>query len=75
MAPIVDGIEEKYTGQLAVKRINANEGDGPQIMEAYNIPGHPVTLLFDRNGKEVRRIVGPATVENIEIAIEQTLAN
>jgi len=73
MAPIVDGIEEKYKGQLAVNRINANEGNGPKIMEAYNIPGHPVTLLFDRAGKEVRRFVGPATVENIELAIEQTL--
>ena len=73
MTPIVDGIEEKYKGQLAVKRVNANEGNGPQIMETYNIPGHPVTLLFDSSGKEIHRIVGPATVENIEIAVEQTL--
>ena len=75
MAPIVDGVEEKYKGQLAVKRINAIEGDGPLIMENYRIPGHPVTLLFDRTGKETRRFVGPDTVENIELAIEQTLKN
>ena len=75
MAPIVDGIEEKYKGQLAIKRINANEGDGPRIMEAYNIPGHPITLLFDSTGKEVRRFVGPDTIENIELAVEQTLEN
>ena len=73
MTPIVDGVEEKYKGQLAIKRINANEGDGPLIMEEYNIPGHPVTLLFDRTGKEVRRFVGPDTIENIELAVEQTL--
>ena len=73
MTPIVDWIEEKYKGQLAVKRINAVEGDGPLIMEDYRIPGHPVTLLFDRTGKEVRRFVGPDTIENIELAVEQTL--
>lgn len=73
MAPIVDGIEQKYVGKLAVKRVNALEGEGPEIMEAYNIPGHPVTLLFDQNGTEVRRFVGPDTAENIELAIEQTL--
>ena len=50
-------------------------GDGPLIMENYRIPGHPVTLLFDRTGKETRRFVGPDTVENIELAIEQTLKN
>jgi len=73
MAPIVDGIEQKYAGKLAVKRVNAAEGDGPEIMEAYNIPGHPVTLLFDPTGTEVRRFVGPNTAKNIELVIEQTL--
>ena len=75
MTPIVDGIEQKYAGQLVVKRVNAVEGNGPDIMEAYNIPGHPVTLLFDQTGTEVRRFVGPDTVENIEQAIEQMLEN
>ena len=75
MAPIVDGIEQKYAGQLAVKRVNAVEANGPEIMEAYNIPGHPVTLLFNQAGTEVRRFVGPDTVKNIELAIEDTLKN
>jgi len=75
MAPIVDGLEERYDNQIVVKRINANEGDGPGIMQAYRIPGHPTTLIFDRNGNEVQRFIGPQPTEAVEDILLMVLEN
>lgn len=73
MKPIVDGLEQKYGAQMVVRRINANEGDGPAIMYDYKIPGHPVILIFDRQGQEVKRLIGPQPVEAIEEVLQPVL--
>lgn len=70
MAPIVDGIEQKYKEQLAVKRINANVEAGPQIMRDYRIPGHPTLLIFDADRQEVARITGPQSQAIVEQALQ-----
>jgi thioredoxin-like negative regulator of GroEL len=73
MTPIVDGFEASYSGQLVIKRFNANEGEGPAIMRAYDIPGHPAILIFDRQGQEIGRFIGPQPEEMIEIVLQQDL--
>ena len=73
MAPIVDGIEATYGEQIVFKRINATEGNGPEIMRVYRIPGHPTTLIFDHTGQEVERFIGPQPAEAIEAALQKTL--
>ncbi len=69
MRPIVDGIEEKFGDQLAVRRVNAAVGDGPEIMSGYRIPGHPTVLIFDEAGNEIQRLVGVQPAENIEVIL------
>jgi thioredoxin-like negative regulator of GroEL len=73
MTPIVDGLEAAYSGQLVIKRFNANEGDGPAIMRAYDIPGHPAILIFDPQGQEIERFIGPQSEAAIETILQQEL--
>ena len=73
MAPIVDGIEEQYGEGIVFRRINANVNDGPAIVRAYRIPGHPTTLLFDKEGNEVQRWLGPQPSEVVEQAVQKIL--
>jgi thioredoxin-like negative regulator of GroEL len=73
MTPIVDGLAEKYQEQVVTKRINANEGTGPQIMRAYQLPGHPTVIIFNDQGQEVQRFVGPQPVEAIEKVLQETV--
>jgi hypothetical protein len=73
MAPIVDGIEATFSPQLVVKRINANVGDGPAIMRAYRIPGHPTTLIFNADGREEQRYIGPQSEEVVVEAVTRVL--
>jgi hypothetical protein len=35
-------------------------------MLTIKIPGHPVIMIFDRQGQEVKRFIGPQPVEAIE---------
>jgi thioredoxin-like negative regulator of GroEL len=73
MRPIVDGLAERYQAEVVTKRINANEGEGPGIMRAYGIRGHPTVLIFDRQGREVERFSGPQPVEVIEQILQETI--
>jgi thioredoxin-like negative regulator of GroEL len=70
----VDGLEEQYGDRLAVKRVNADVGDGPAIMRNYRIPGHPTILIFDQKGTETDRLVGPQPVETVTEAVQAVLA-
>ncbi len=74
MSPIVDGIEQKYRDKIAVKRVNANVGDGPEIMRAYRIQGHPTTLIFNNQGQEVQRFFGAQPSETVEEVLEKIIA-
>lgn len=75
MTPIVDGLETQYAGQIAFQRINANEGDGPAIMRAYQVQGHPTILIVDRQGREVKRFIGPQSSEQIAEGLQQVLSH
>jgi thioredoxin-like negative regulator of GroEL len=73
MTPIVDGLAQQYGDSVAFKRINAAVGDGPAIMEAYRIPGHPVTLIFNADGRETQRFIGPQPAEVVAAELDNTL--
>ena len=73
MIPIVDGIEQQYGQHITVKRVNANVGDGPKIVQDYRLPGHPTTLIFDKEGQEVARFFGPQAAETVELALQKVL--
>jgi thioredoxin-like negative regulator of GroEL len=73
MTPIVDGLEEQYQGQIAVRRIDASRDDGPKIVREYNILGHPAIILFDQHGNEQSRLLGPQKQEEIASLLEQLL--
>ena len=75
MTPIVDGLEAQYGNRVAFQRINANTGDGPVIMRAYRVQGHPTLLLLDRNGREVNRLIGPQPAETVAGALQHLLTS
>jgi thioredoxin-like negative regulator of GroEL len=73
MTPIVDGLEQEYGGQIVVQRINAEQGDGPAIMREYRILGHPTLLIFDSQGQEVQRLMGPQSAQGLEVLLQDVL--
>lgn len=66
-------MEQQYGEQITVRRVNAAEGDGPAIMRGYRIPGHPTLMIFDSEGQEVRRLIGPQPATVIEETMQEVL--
>lgn len=73
MTPIVDGLEAQYGNQITFERIEANSDDGPVIMRAYRLQGHPTFLFLDQNGREINRLIGPQSAETMGQALQQLL--
>jgi thioredoxin-like negative regulator of GroEL len=55
MAPIVDGLEARYAGQVVVKRINANEDPSA---EQYGVRAVPTYVFLNSAGTEIERQEG-----------------
>ncbi len=62
LAPTVEAVAEKYTGQAAVVKLNVD--DNPSVSQKYGIKGIPTLILF-KNGKEEERIVGATSKDAI----------
>lgn len=73
MQPIVNGLEETYGDRVVFRRVNADKDNGPEIVRAYNVLGHPTIMLVNEKGKELQRFVGPQSTETLQDAIEKTL--
>ena len=73
MMPIVDGLEAHYEGQIAFRRIDANQGDGPRLVREHSIPGHPTILIIDQAGRETHRLLGPQPAEDLDRILQQLL--
>ncbi|MEW5959028.1 MAG: thioredoxin family protein [Chloroflexota bacterium] len=71
----MDGLEEQYGERVTIKRINAQVGDGPAIMQEYRLGGHPTLLIFDQNGAEVQRWLGPQPAQVVEELLQRLVTN
>lgn len=70
MAPIIDGIEEKYKDNAVVMRIDVDKSK--ELGKAYNIQGVPVFILF-KEGKEIWKHFGMVSEEELIKHIEDNL--
>ena len=65
--PLLEEISEKYREKIKFTRVNIGESE--KIAQDYNINSIP-TLVFFKNGKEIKRIVGLVGKEEIENNLE-----
>lgn len=68
LAPTVEAIAEKYTGDVQVAKLNVD--DNPSITQRYGIQGIPTLILF-QEGEEKERIIGVASEEAISRTINR----
>ncbi len=52
-----DDVGTEAAHWMAVK-VNAEAGDGPQVVKRYHVVGYPTVLFLDSTGKEIDRIFG-----------------
>jgi hypothetical protein len=72
MQPIVDGLEEIYSDQVAFVSLDA-AGDGKAAFDASNLPGHPSFLIMQPDGEEVWRRAGVVGYADMDTVIQEAL--
>ncbi len=70
LMPSVEGLEARFRGRLKVVKVNAPENR--QICRNLRVLGLP-SYLFYRGGREVDRLIGDPTIQDIEAAVERLL--
>ena len=73
MMPIVNGLEEEFTGQINVLRLNAAEKENEELMQSYGLRGHPSFVVLDENGRVSQTYFGPQEAEVLRKAIQNIL--
>jgi thiol-disulfide isomerase/thioredoxin len=57
----------KFFGEIGVKHLALNIDTSSQAMFALGAVGLPLTLLIDREGREIGRLIGPAAWDSPEM--------
>ncbi len=73
MTPVVNGLEDKYNGQVTFIILNAAFGEGKAALGAYLMPGHPSYVLLNPSGEVLWRSFGVQFEAALETAIEDAL--
>lgn len=68
LGPIVDTLAGENSGKIAVGKVNVDENKGLAVK--YGVRGIP-TLLFFKEGQEVKRIVGVQSKGQLQQVIDE----
>lgn len=72
VSPIIDELAQEFAGKIKVGKINVDENS--QTASQYGVMSIP-SVLFFKNGKPVKTMVGAQSKENYKQQIEQFLAS
>lgn len=70
IAPVVEEIAKEYEGKIKVAKVNVDEGKA--TASKFGIMSIP-TLLFFKNGKIVKQVVGVVAKSEIKSMIEENI--
>ena len=70
VAPVIDGLAEKYNGKVKFCRLNVDEN--PQTAAKYRVMSIP-TLMFFKNGEAVDTVIGAVPERTLQPKINALL--
>jgi thioredoxin 1 len=68
--PVLRNVVKEYEGNVALARIEVDEGDNMKIAGRYAVRGFPTVILF-RNGEEMERFSSMRTPQFIRDFIDR----
>lgn len=73
MTPIVDGLEQTYGEEFNIVRVDIDTKEGKELAREVGFIGQPTFIFFNASGEEVRRLMGPVSVETFQKEIERLI--
>jgi thioredoxin-like negative regulator of GroEL len=71
MTPIVDGLEEEFSGQVLVTRLDAAQPENAELQTQFGLRGHPSFAVLDRNRQVSELFFGPQEENTLRQAMAQ----
>lgn len=71
VSPIIDELSEEFEGKIKVGKMNVDEN--PKMASNYGVMSIP-NIVFFKDGKPVKTMIGAQSKENYKQGIEQILA-
>ena len=69
MMPIVNGLEEAFSGSVAVVRLNGSIPGEQRLAQRYGLRSHPSFAVLDAQGEVSRQFFGPQSEETLRTAM------
>jgi thiol-disulfide isomerase/thioredoxin len=73
MAPVVDRLKKEFSGQVDFIFLNVDEKENDDEAAKYKIQYIPTFIFLDKNGKQVDKVVGGISEEELRKKIENLL--
>jgi thioredoxin-related protein len=73
MAPMVHGLEAKYSGKIPFFFLDADDSATLDYQHKFGFQYQPYFILLDGNGQEIKRWAGPVTQQEFEAEFSQVL--
>ena len=70
--PVIHELAHEYGGKLRVGKLNVDEN--PESSQNFNVMSIP-TIMFFKNGKPIKSVIGAQSKENFKKAIDEVLAS
>lgn len=64
IAPILEKVVQEFEGQIAIAKVEVDDGDNMKLAGHYKVRGFPTLILF-QNGKELARFSGAKPLQYI----------
>jgi putative thioredoxin len=72
LAPVLEKVLQDYPGDIALAKLDVDEGENMKIAGQYKVRGFPTVILFFQ-GEEKGRFHGAKSKSDVESFIETTL--
>lgn len=71
--PIVNGLEEEFSGEIIVLRLNAIEVENIELMQSYGVRGHPSFVVLAEDGRVSQTFLGIQSEAALRAALQSIL--
>ena len=75
MAPIVHGLESKYSGQVGFAFLDIEDPGNAEFMQEFGFRYQPMFVLVDGQGTPVKTWFGAVSTEDFEAEFAKLLSN
>ena len=73
MAPIVHGLEAKYSGKIGFVFLDIDDSRNAELMREFNFRSQPTFMLIDGNGTPIKTWFGAVSADAFETEFEKII--